>query len=468
MRLWRNVQDHFLTIPNFSSKGTFAREARFLAALSLVIGLVVPTIARLPEEGLQRAQEAEKLVRSGDVDAAIRILVELDSRYPNEAAVQRRLAELYDGKGQLGAALYYYRRYLEVAGNKARPEIRERVQTLEMTAGAREAADEIARRLGKKARPQPTPETRTEQVIEKVLPDGRRVAVKSAEELMADSPKGATRATPTPTPRHPLAVREVTLPPETSEAEPTKTYEANQELSAEPTNAPPTATTASSPSPSLNASPTPKPVFTPPPIRATLSPPDEALMLKGQHENPAESTPATTERSGRASSEPPSARTVPTQPEIRSGKSVGTESPPHAGARGTQVEVIRPEERGDSPQGRKTTERRQFRTANSDPYFTSEPGNGEKAKLTLSNEFADAVVTFVAVPAEGTEPINIILGIGESRSLEIEPGTYEVRISAMNNRYPPATVLRQQFNYTFEAGITYHRRFSPGDTQRLP
>ncbi|MCX7963193.1 MAG: hypothetical protein N2644_01735 [Candidatus Sumerlaea chitinivorans] len=434
----------------------------------LVIGLVAPAIARLPEEGLQRAQEAEKLVRSGDVDAAIRILVELDSRYPNEAAVQRRLAELYDGKGQLGAALYYYRRYLELAGNRARAEIRERVQTLERTAGAREAADEIARRLGKKARPQPTPETRTEQVIEKVLPDGRRVAVKSAEELMADSPKGATHATPTPTPRHPLAVREVTLPPEPPEAEPTKTNEANQALSPEPINAPPTATTASSPSPSVTASPTPKPVFTPPPIRATLSPADEALMLKGQNENPTESTSAATERSGVIPSKPTSPRAVPTQAETQSGKSVEAESLPHTGIRGTQVEVIRPEGRGDSPQAQKNPERLRFRNVNSDPYFTSEPGSGEKAKLTLSNEFADAVVTFVAVPAEGTEPINVILGIAESRSVEIEPGTYEVRISAMNNRYPPATVLRQQFNYTFEAGTTYHRRFSPGDTQRVP
>jgi hypothetical protein len=451
-------------------RGTFARKARFLAALTLVIGLVAPALARLPEEGLQRAQEAEKLVRSGDVDAAIRIFVELDSRYPNEAAVQRRLAELYDGKGQLGAALYYYRRYLELAGNKARPEIRERVQTLEMTAGAREAADEIARRLGKKARPQPTPETHTEQVIEKVLPDGRRVAVKSAEELMADSPKGATHATPTPTPRHPLAVREVTLPPETPEAEPTKTNEANQAIPQEPADATPSAraTTASSPSPAVNATPTPKPVFTPPPIRATLSPADEALMLKAQNENPTESTPAATERSGVAPSKPTSPRAVPTQAETQSGKSVEAESLPHAGIRTTRVEVIRPEVRGDSPQAEKNPERRRFRNVNSDPYFTSEPGSGEKAKLTLSNEFADAVVTFVAVPAEGTEPINVILGIGESRSIEIEPGTYEVRISAMNNRYPPATVLRQQFNYTFEAGTTYHRRFSPGDTQRVP
>jgi len=225
---------------------------------------------------------------------------------------------------------------------------------------------------------------------------------------------------------------------------------------------------ADSPSSGINATPTPKLVFTPPPIRATLSPADEALLLRTEKQSRTESTLEAADRSRPAVSEPFALGTEPMLQETQNTGPVETAKPLHASPRSTQVEVIRPKVEGDSLQTQKDSDRLRSRTARSDPYFTTEPGNGEKAKLTLSNDFSDAVVTFVAVPVERIEPVNVILGIGESRCIEIEPGNYEVRISAMNNRYPPATVLRQHFHYTFEAATTYHRRFGPDAAQHIP
>src|SRR2546430_2597898 len=96
-------------------------------ALILLLVPARPAIARLPDDGLKRAQQAEKLLRAGKPDDAIKMMAQLDRDYPGEPAVSLRLGQIYDTLGQYGEALFYFRRYAGIAGSRTIPEAQMRL-----------------------------------------------------------------------------------------------------------------------------------------------------------------------------------------------------------------------------------------------------------------------------------------------------------------------------------------------------
>lgn len=402
-------------------------------------------LARLPEEGLARAAEAEKALAGGDFQQAIAIFVELDAKYPNEPAVNLRLAEIYDQQGQLGAALYYYRRYVQLAGAKARQSAKERVQTLEMTAGAQEAAEAIAAKLGQKARPVGTPTPKVEQAIEKVLPDGARVRVDSPEELMSEKVNPKKLVNPTPeTSQHPLSRAEIII----------REGPAGVETS-EP----------------VTARRTPRPLFTPPPL-SSLPSEDEEKNKEREQENQQELTiPEATPHSSAIGASPEVQRTLsqkePTQSspnrisiEFAPAERTTVERPRPAG----QIEPASAAKIKPSADGAAPTP---IRLPLNDPtkFFICHTYVGEKARLSLSNEFPNGVLVVSALPVFGGDPVNAIVGAGETRSYDVRPGRYVVHVTLRDNSYPPLTLLDTRFDYEFQQGMSYARRFSPRDIE---
>ncbi|MGB9692877.1 MAG: tetratricopeptide repeat protein [Candidatus Sumerlaeaceae bacterium] len=435
---------------------TTHRSAAFLCVMMLALSAAW---ARLPEDGLAKAQEAERALKAGDPQHAIALLVELDATYPNEPAVNLRLAEIYDQQGQPGAALYYYRRYVQLAGQAARATAKERVQTLEMTAGAREAADVIAKRLGQKVRAVSTPTPVVQQAIEKLLPDGARVRVDSPEELMSDKVNPKKLVAPTPeTSQHPLAKAEVII-------------RGSDETTA----------------PSVSSRRTPSPVFTPPPIAHQWPDTQTAKPTLGpneENETPRTSEPVPQPVSPNAHEEKsdlnPHAQAALIQPnKVSSTKTIPSSQDNQGEGRSSNRITIEfaPAERTSSAKPRAAasassptnsaeesapTASPYVRLPLSDPakFFLVYPSGGEKARLSLANSFRNAVVVFSALPATGGEPVNAIVGPGETRTYEVTPGRYAVHTKITDDSYPPVTLLDTRFDYEFQSGMSYARRFS--------
>ncbi len=395
--------------------------------------------ARLPEEGLVKARQAEQALASGDAQRAIALLVELDAEYPNEPAVNLRLAEIYDQEGQLGAALYYYRRYIQLAGSKARPAARERVQTLEMTAGAREAAEAVAARLGKKAKPVGTPTPKIEQAIEKVLPDGVRVRVDSPEELMSDkiNPRKVVSASPTLS-QHPLAQADIIIRDE----EPTTE---TMEAAAAPRR-------------------TPVPIFTPPPIthRPMATSPEEELSPSDEPESHAAGNRA---KEVKDADDAAQEHDVAPAPKV-SGRAVHIElapaekfsTPPNSQANRAEKAAT-----GASSQGASTAQPKTATRMDPKTFFIVHASGGPVARLSLANDISNSVLVLNALPVGGGNPVNAIVAGGETRTYEVEPARYLVHVKVMENTYPPRTLLDTRFDYEFQEGTSYARRFQRFD-----
>lgn len=405
--------------------------------------------ARLPEEGLRRAQEAERALAAKEPARAINILVELDALYPGEPAINLRLAEIYDQQGQLGAALFYYRRYVELAGPKARQTAKERVQTLEMTAGAREAAEAIAARLGQKPRAVATPKTQLQRAVEKMLPDGTRVRVDSAEELMSEKVDPGKRRPLEPTPSdHPLAKAEVIIRDGESESSEAATARRNPRLA-----------------------------FTPPPIVHPLT--NESTPVAAPEVQPREPSPLAVDSHRRELGLP-----APTPSLAEPTHS--PQAPQRVAARGTNgihVEFAPAQKAASSQRAAKTSPRPSALVAatptptlppslagltaeEAQKFFIVHPVGGEQASLSLANETDECVVVVSAIPSvPGGRPVNAIVGPHEARIYDVIPGHYTVHVLINDNAYPPVTLLDRRFEYTFEPGMSYARRFASRRTR---
>jgi hypothetical protein len=423
--------------------------------------------ARLPDAGLARAREAEQALAGGDTKRAIEILVELDAQYPNEPAVNLRLAEIYDQEGQPGAALYYYRRYVQLAGARARADARQRVQTLEMTAGAREAADVIAQRLGRKVRAVGTPTPQVQQAIEKVLPDGARVRVNSPQELMSDRIDPRRIVAPSPTTSRDMLARADVIIREGEDG-------STQALAV--TRA------------------TPRPVFTPPPIEHELAagPIEAARQTAGPIEATRE-TAGPIEVARQAAAQPldqrgfgkpddaaPTATPSPT-PEKTPRGVVKIQFAPAARtttaerSHSTPAPTAPPQSSSvPSPQTAAAQEKPavpgvptvHLPMTDPDKFFIIHQSGGDKARLSLANEIENSVLVLSALPTLSTPPVNAIVGPGEMRTYDVAPGRYVVQVKITDNSYPPVTLLDTRFDYTFEGGTSYARQFLPSDVGR--
>jgi hypothetical protein len=171
-----------------------------IAAALALTATVCFGAATLPEEGLKRAQEAEKLVKQDKIAEAVQILQKLDEDHPGHAAVSLRLAQILDQNNLYGPALFYYRRYVRIKGGGAADEVRSRVTSIEMMPGASEEAGQYAAQLGENTEAVPVPTPDVKESIERPAVDGSLVPVTKPEDLAKAqiTPLPAGRQTPDP------------------------------------------------------------------------------------------------------------------------------------------------------------------------------------------------------------------------------------------------------------------------------
>jgi hypothetical protein len=155
---------------------------------TLVIACIVMCWAgtnakRLPDEGLKKAEQAEQHLKQNKPLEAISILMDLDRDYPGTAAVSLRLAQVYDRMDQPGPALFYYRRYMKLAGENRVEEAVARLQTLEKSAGVPEEAQELAKTFKEPTEAYGGPESQVKRSLAGMKEDGSIVELNSADDL---------------------------------------------------------------------------------------------------------------------------------------------------------------------------------------------------------------------------------------------------------------------------------------------
>jgi hypothetical protein len=479
-----------------------------MVRLAVVVALIgaAPAWARLPEEGLKRAQEAEKQVRANNTDAAIKTLQKLDKDFPTESAISLRLAQVYDGMGRNGEALFYYRRYITRAGTGAREEAKNRVFTLELMSEARAQADAFAKKLGEKSAAVATPTPKVKRNVMKMSPDGSMTNLKPSDVGLADElaqeAVSAPAASPTPTPTKTIAVPVAPtatplpmppLPPGTVLQVFGETGETRGLLpEPKPTIAPPSLAPAMSPAAQTVATPPPPPdaapVFTPPPA-ADGTATTEALAsvaggLAASMTTP-RATPALIEimpqdiltRRPSPETEPagvesalPAVRTRPvlTPPPIQTTKtppSAPSQTPAFAASSPGLQDALLPA--APSPgAARSTPAPARAASGAQAPFFTAKPIEGSRAVIKITNSVPGAMLTFNAIGEDDSVGANAVLAPTESRSMRLQPGTYHIMVNVTDNSYPPLTLMDVKFDADVEAGMQYTRRISPETLER--
>lgn len=432
-----------------------------------------PGRSSLPDDALKQAQEAERQLASANPKKAIEILQQLDQTYPGNSAVSLRLAEVHDANNDYGPSLFYYRRYIKLAGARAREIPVARVSTLELMAGVDKQAGDFAKKLGEATVPVATPTPQIERSLEAQAKDGSRVPVTSAEQLEEIHRRGYVPASPSPRPTVTPAARAIVLP------DTTRT---------------PTATTATSPT-SRESEPAPsaaneslavsQPDSTPSPRRPVASPkvsiappaskPDEDNLF-------AEAFVKAGTDSGSVTISAPDAQpeSVESQlaneptPEVRRGTAVAPPPPPPA------LDIQ--EKRATSPPGRQqrpvsgtpqqapiaytqaTPATNSPRAAN---FFNVSIVQSNNASVVIINDLPTAIVTLSLVPQDDSNVISAILAPGETKTLVVRPGTYDVTARASSNDYSPVTLMSTQFEHRFVTGRQYTRRFNQTSLQQL-
>lgn len=395
-----------------------------------------PGGTRLPDEGLRRAQQAEKRLSADKPQEAIRTLTELDKDFPGHAAVSLRLAQIYDQLDQTGPALFYYRRYIDIAGEKAREEATARAYALELMPDARTTAEEFGRKLGEATRATATPTPATDWQIAAARDDGALVPIKNEKELEQLAKKGELpAATPVVSPAGPTPIVVSFGADRRANSKPVDEDRASQHRSGTPRNRKASSVYADTP-------PVPEDV-------------DAALALafaRGEelrHEQSPAQNPTT-----EAGSDP--AQTAFSPEESASAASQATRKP---------GEAVQPRAPNRTPAVRamtftSPTPVTDVVSPRADRFFSARKSDDGRTTIRLINSIPEAVVTFAALPENGAQPVNVILTQNESRIVEVPPGQYEISTNISTINYPPVTLLEVRFPYTFNQRTQYSRRFT--------
>lgn len=397
-----------------------------LAAVLLLALACAAAHARLPEEALRKAQQAEKLVQQNRVTDAIVMLQDLDRAHPGEAALSLRLAQLFDGKGQEGPALFYYRRYAAQAEGRARDEALARLQTLELVTNARTGAEEFAKAVKEKTKPAATPATNVEMSVLKAAPDGTLTNLKPSDVGLPDELAAGTQPPPPPPSPTPAPVRTITA----GAAAPIAVFGDAQART--------------------------RPAFTPPPISDPSRPADAPPTAQA---SPAPQTPPPTP----AAAATPAGPRPPVRIEILSTP----EPAPAAGTAGPSLSALEaammpsaPGRVAAAPTGAPA------RAAKRGVFSTRDIG-GRHAALKVTNATPESMLALNVVPEAGGESVNILLANGETRTAEFPPGDCEVIVTMTRQTYPPSNLLDRRFDFRFEAGVQYEKVFD-GTTLEAP
>ncbi len=414
-----------------------------LSAILILLAAAVP--ARLPDAALKKAQEAERQLKANQPREAIATLELLDREHPSEPAVNLRLAQMYDGLGEDGPALFYYRRYAKLVGDRARDEATARLTTLEAVAGARSGADAYGKKLGERSSAMGTPVPRIiERNLVKIDPEGKESPLKPSDVGLPESmDKKVVRPTPEATP-----LPDRTPSPILKFPDPKRTQ------------------------PGIPAGKTPEPVaaFTPPPFSGD---PERDTAKKLVSETVAgQAASDVVVGPGREASGTPTRTVISDSGVAPAGRTI---APPVIGRPGTRT--VPPASPADDSLSRAIqpgtvapvapAAATRTRNQGAAKFFTVSPADSAEAVVKLTNGVPNSVLAFNAVPDSDGEPVNALLTTGESRTLRLPPGGYHVIVNMTNNNYPPATLLDSKFDFQFQSGRQYVRRITE-DTLQQP
>ena len=416
-----------------------------LACVLAVVMIAVPSWTKLPEAALKQAQQAEKLVQQNRVTDALVILQNLSREFPTESALSLRLAQLFDGLGQPGPALFYYRQYATLAKDNPREEAVARTQTLELTAQARDGAEKFAKALKQTTKAMATPSVSVETSMLKAAPDGTLSHLKPSDVGLSDD-LAANDPTPVPLPTTtPAPVRTIEMP----RASGTTVTKSISVFGESASRAVPAFTPPSFTRPEATATPAATPVATPPPAaditpasRSTATPPRAARTpragLRVEVIEPAPGDQAAPLASSSPAGEAPSLSDleIAMQPAGQSG-----------------------------PAPLRATETTPRPAPSRDGVFNTRNVGGNRAALKITNKTPNSMLAVNAIPRAGGESVNILLAHDETRTAELLPGDYELVITLNRHTYPPTKLLDRTFDYTFRAGVRYEKTFDDTVTQ---
>jgi hypothetical protein len=460
---------------------------------------------------MAKAREAEALLMQEDGPRQALIAYEkLEKEVPNQPPLILRCAQLADQLDDMPVALFYYRRYLALTGERARQEAKDRAATLELSAEARQGADRLSRDRKMEAKPVNTPSVRSSAQVMVALGNDARslMEVKDPEELAravdpanrAQMTAKLAAATPQPTastreddalvrsfaarsgsqgtaaPIQPantqgqapslsrVTVRQGQVQPRPTPAEtmiqdqePAAT---NNDFGSQPALAP------------LN--PEPGNAYQNTDDAAPLDASSNAQVPLGYRAPQFQDGPATRpdnqarrSRSGAMVSDagidasiPPNNMAPVNQ---RNRNAPGMLQPNSAGefSNVPPIETAIPANPpSSSPQMAAPLDPRQR-------FFVSRPSTDGKTRLKLSNNLPDTVMTFSALSESSDAKADAILATGENRTIEVSPAAFEVRLTIMSIGYPPATITDRRFRMRFNAGTDYTVRLSQDLLQRL-
>lgn len=402
----------------------------------------------LPQEALLKAREAEQNLAANAPEKAIAILQELDRKYPENPAINLRLAEIHDTKNDYGPALFYYRKYVRIAGSKAREVPVGRVGTLELMAGVDDAAEKFAARLGEQTVPVATPTPRVERALLAEAKDGSRVPLTSAEQVEQIQKRGYVPPAASPTPTVTPSATPIIIP----------------ESLTKPVSPSPAAVSSAAPAPRRAegqvqisaAAPTPKPVDEDSLLTQAFAKADspEAVAEKLQERA---ATPAI--QAEQTVIAPPISTPQPRQP-----APLAAEMPVSAPA------AVAPTSLPLAPQSAVVAYTQDEPVSNSSRganFFSVTTTQGREAEVVIMNELKNAIVTLSIVPPDDRPVASAILAPGETKNLRLVPGKYQVSANASSNDYSPITLMSAQFDYSFAGGHKYVRRVTQSSLQQI-
>jgi hypothetical protein len=435
----------------------------------------------LPAEALEKAREAEKHLAANAPDKAIAILKDLDKAYPGHSAISLRLAQIYDTLNSNGYALFYYRRYVAQAGNKARPLAVERVSTLELVAGVNAQVEKVEKELGEDSRPVSTPAPKVQRMLATTAKDGSLVPIrneKDFERLQREGVPQTSPVTPVPTPANtPIVLPSARTPapavPDSSAA-PSREGEGNQ---SQPQNNPGT--------PADQATPSRTRVSISSAAAATPRPPDEDALLAQAFSKadspdaisakvtetiaplkPNQATPSDDQPAPRLNMAPTTAADLPPLAATPLGAKQNASQPDSRRAPAPVSPRLTP---ASSPPAQIafTKATPAFSSPKAASFFNVTAATGQYALVSVINEVPASVVTLSITPRNDGEVISAILASKEQKRVYVRPGTYDVSANISTTDYSPITLMSTHFEYTFSAGQQYTRRFNKTNIQQL-
>jgi len=403
----------------------------------------------LPQEALLKAREAEQNLAANAPEKAIAILQELDRKYPENPAINLRLAEVHDTKNDYGPALFYYRKYVRIAGSKAREVPVARVGTLELMAGVDDAAEKFAAKLGEQTMPVATPTPRVERALLAEAKDGSRVPLTSAEQVEQIQKRGYVPPAASPTPTVAPSATPIVIP-ETLTKPPASANVTSGNAAAAP-GRPEGQVQISAAAPAATPKPVDEDSLLTQAFAKADSPEAVAEKLQERTATPAAAAPMTIE--------PPIST-----PQARQAAPVAAELAVSAPASVVPTTLPLP------PQNNTVAYTQDEPVSNSsrgENFFSVTATQARDAEVVIINDLKNAIVTLSIVPPDDRPVASAILAPGETKTLRLLPGKYQVSANASSNDYSPITLMSTQFDYSFAGGRKYVRRVTQSSLQQI-